>query len=86
MKTFGEMISEPRKERGLTQKALASQVKKKDGIAIGIAYINDIKHDRRNPRSPDFVAQLAAVLGVPLEGPERSWLGARLKMTSKKRM
>src|SRR5262245_48280833 len=67
MKTFGEVISELRKERGLTQKALAAQVKKKDGIAIGIAYINDIEHDRRNPPSPDFVAQLAAVLGVPLE-------------------
>jgi hypothetical protein len=39
----------------------------KDGIAIGIAYINDIEHDRRNPPSPDFVAQIAAVLGVPLE-------------------
>jgi transcriptional regulator with XRE-family HTH domain len=67
MKTFGEVISELRKERGLTQKALAAQVKKKDGIAIGIAYINDIEHDRRNPPSPDFVAQLAAALGVPLE-------------------
>jgi transcriptional regulator with XRE-family HTH domain len=67
MKTFGEVISELRKERGLTQKALASQVKKKDGIAIEIAYINDIEHDRRNPPSPDFVAQLAAVLEVPLE-------------------
>jgi transcriptional regulator with XRE-family HTH domain len=59
METFGEVISELRKERGLTQKALAAQVKKKDGIAIGIAYINDIEHDRRNPPSPDFVAQLA---------------------------
>jgi len=67
MKTFGEVISKLRKERGLTQKALASQIKKNDGIAIGIAYINDIEHDRRNPPSPDFVAQLSAVLGVPVE-------------------
>ena len=67
MKTFGELLAELRKERGLTQKALAAQVKKKDGTAIGLAYINDIEHDRRNPPSPDFVAQLAAVLGVPLE-------------------
>jgi transcriptional regulator with XRE-family HTH domain len=67
MKTFGQLISELRKQRGLTQKALAAQVKKKDGVAIGIAYINDIEHDRRNPPSPDFVAQLAAVLRVPLE-------------------
>src|SRR6266849_2073818 len=67
MKTFGEVISELRKERGLTQKALAAQIKKKDGTAIGLAYINDIEHDRRGPPAPEFVAQLAAVLGVPLE-------------------
>ncbi len=67
MKTFGEVIAELRKERGLTQKALAAQVKKKDGTAIGLAYINDIEHDRRGPPAPDFVAQLAAVLGVPLD-------------------
>jgi hypothetical protein len=46
------VISELRKERGPTQKALAAQVKKKDGIAIGIAYINDIEHDRRTRRRP----------------------------------
>jgi transcriptional regulator with XRE-family HTH domain len=67
MKTFGEVIAEHRKERGLTQKALAAQVKKKDGNAIGLAYINDIEHDRRGPPAPDFVEQLAAVLGVPQE-------------------
>ena len=67
MKTFGEVIAELRRERGLTQKALAAQVKKKDGTAIGLAYINDIEHDRRGPPAPDFVAQLAKVLEVPLE-------------------
>src|SRR5229473_3390086 len=46
---------------------LAAQIKKKDGTAIGLAYINDIEHDRRGPQAPDFVAQLAAVLGVPLD-------------------
>jgi transcriptional regulator with XRE-family HTH domain len=67
MKSSGEVISELRKKRGLTQKALAAQVKKKEGTAIGLAYINDIEHDRRGPPAPDFVAQLAEVLGVPLE-------------------
>jgi transcriptional regulator with XRE-family HTH domain len=67
MKTFGEVIAEFRKERGLTQKALAAQVKKKDGKAIGLAYINDIEHDRRGPPAPDFVAQLAEVLEIPME-------------------
>src|ERR1700691_5756098 len=66
MKTFGEVIAELRKERGLTQKALAAQVKKKDGTAIGLPYINDIEHDRRGPPASDFVVQLAEVLEVPL--------------------
>jgi transcriptional regulator with XRE-family HTH domain len=67
MKSFGEVIAELRRERGLTQKALAAQIKKKDGNALGLAYINDIEHDRRGPPSPEFVRQLAEVLGVPLE-------------------
>src|SRR5260370_33202034 len=67
MKTFGEVIAELRKERGLTQKALAAQVKKKDGTAIGLAYINDIEHDRRGPPPPDFLAQQAAGVGVQLK-------------------
>ena len=67
MKTFGQVISELRQERGLTQKALAAQLKKKDGTAIGLAYINDLEHDRRGPPAPEFVTQLADVWGVPLE-------------------
>ncbi len=51
--------------RGLTQQALAARLKKKDGTSIGLAYINDIEHNRRNPPAPHFVAQLADVLGVP---------------------
>jgi ribosome-binding protein aMBF1 (putative translation factor) len=34
MKSFGEIIRELRKERGLTQQALASRVKKKDGAQL----------------------------------------------------
>ncbi len=65
MKTFGEVVAETRRARGLTQKALAARLKKKDGTTIGLAYINDIEHNRRNPPAPHFVAQLAEVLGVP---------------------
>jgi transcriptional regulator with XRE-family HTH domain len=65
MKTFGEVVAEARRVRGMTQKALADQIKKKDGKALGLAYINDIEHNRRNPPAPHFVAQLADVLGVP---------------------
>jgi transcriptional regulator with XRE-family HTH domain len=65
MKPFGEVVAQARMSRGLTQKALAAQLKKKDGAAIGLAYINDIEHNRRNPPAPHFVAQLADVLGFP---------------------
>jgi transcriptional regulator with XRE-family HTH domain len=47
MKTFGQVLSELRQERGLTQKALAAQLKKKDGTAIGLAYINDLTAELR---------------------------------------
>jgi transcriptional regulator with XRE-family HTH domain len=53
MKTFGQLISELRKERGLTQNALATQLKKRDGTAIGLAYINDIEHERRGLPAPE---------------------------------
>jgi hypothetical protein len=46
----------------LTQQALAAQPKKQDGATLGLAYINDIEHNRRNPPAPHFVAQLASVL------------------------
>jgi len=67
MKTFGEVVAEARRAQGLTQKALAARLKKKDGASIGLAYINDIEHNRRNPPAPHFVAQLADVLGVPYD-------------------
>jgi transcriptional regulator with XRE-family HTH domain len=67
MKTFGEIISELRKECGLTQQALAAQVKKKDGTAIGLAYMNDIERDRRGPPGPNLTTQLAKALKVAPE-------------------
>ena len=67
MKTFGEIIAEARKGRGLTQRALAAQLTKQDGATLCLAYINDIEHNRRNPPVAHFVGQLAAVLGVPHE-------------------
>jgi transcriptional regulator with XRE-family HTH domain len=65
MKTFGEVVAEARRAQGLTQKASAARLKKKDGATIGLAYINDIEHNRRNPPAPHFVTQLAELLGVP---------------------
>ena len=42
MATFGELISEGRKKKGLSQKELAAKVLKEDGSAISPQYLNDI--------------------------------------------
>jgi transcriptional regulator with XRE-family HTH domain len=62
MKTFGSLISEARRAKGLSQKDLASQVKKEDGPAISAQYLNDIEHDRRNPPSEFIIGQMAELL------------------------
>lgn len=59
MKTFGTLISEARRAKGLSQKDLAAKVKKEDGQAISAQYLNDIEHDRRNPPSEFLIAQIA---------------------------
>ena len=67
MKSFGEIIHELRKQGGLTQCQLASRVKKKDGSAISMAYMNDIERGHRGPPGPDMVAEFAHALNVPEE-------------------
>jgi len=62
MKTFGTIISEARRAAGLSQKELATKVKKEDGQSISAQYLNDIEHDRRNPPSEFLIAQFAALL------------------------
>ncbi len=62
MSSFGEIISEKRKEAGLSQKELAAKVCKEDGQAISPQYLNDLEHDRRNPPSSHLIEQLAAAL------------------------
>jgi transcriptional regulator with XRE-family HTH domain len=64
MKTFGTLISEARRAKGLSQKTLASKVKKEDGQAISAQYLNDIEHDRRNPPSEFLIVQIAQLLDV----------------------
>ncbi len=63
MKTFGSILSEVRRAKGLSQKELASRVAKEDGQAISAQYLNDIEHDRRNPPSEYLIGQIADVLG-----------------------
>lgn len=67
MKNFGKTISDRRKELGISQKDLASRVKKEDGIAISAQYLNDIEHDRRNPPNEEIIAQFATELQLDKE-------------------
>jgi transcriptional regulator with XRE-family HTH domain len=62
MKTFGTLLSEARKAKGMSQKELASQVKKEGGQTISPQYLNDIEHGRRNPPSELLIAQIAKLL------------------------
>lgn len=63
--TFGQAIGKARKGLGLSQKELASQVKKEeDGTSISPQYLNDIEHDRRSPTSDHLIRQFATLLSV----------------------
>lgn len=48
----------------MSQKDLASQIKREDGVAISPQYLNDIEHDRRSPSSALMVQQFATVLEI----------------------
>ena len=65
--TFGEAITQARKEKELSQKQVAAGTLKEDGQAISAQYLNDIEHDRRNPPSEFIVRQLADALDLDLD-------------------
>ena len=65
--TFGEAITQARKDKKLSQKEVAAGTKKEDDIAISAQYLNDIEHDRRNPPSEHIIRQLADVLDLELD-------------------
>jgi len=65
--TFGQIISEARKQANLSQKELAARVKKEDGQPISPQYLNDIERDRRNPPSDFLIEQFASILNIPPE-------------------
>ena len=65
--TFGEAITEARKNKKLSQKEVAASTSKEDGGSISAQYLNDIEHDRRNPPSEYIVRQLANTLDLDLD-------------------
>ena len=66
-KTFGQMIREKRQALGLSQKELASQIKKEDGSSVSPQYQNDIEFDRRDPPSELMIKQYAKFLDFPVD-------------------
>jgi transcriptional regulator with XRE-family HTH domain len=65
--TFGKIIAKMRQEKGLSQKQLATLIKKEDGHPISAPYLNDIEHDRRSPSSDRIIQQFAQALGIEPE-------------------
>jgi transcriptional regulator with XRE-family HTH domain len=60
--TFGQAITELRRQRGLNQRQLASEVRKADGRPISQQYLNDIENGRRFPANDQLITELAGAL------------------------
>jgi transcriptional regulator with XRE-family HTH domain len=67
MASFGEYIAARRKALKLTQKAVALQLKKDDGIPISLSYFHDIEAGKRNPPNDQIIEQLAVILEIPTD-------------------
>ena len=66
--TFGRAIAGARKQKGLSQKELASKIKRQDDSEpISPQYLNDIEHDRRSPSSDHLIGQFSKVLDIDLD-------------------
>lgn len=67
MPTFGELISQKRKDANLSQRELAVRIIKEDGRPISPQYLNDLEHDRRNAPPEHLIEQFAVALNVEAE-------------------
>lgn len=65
--SFGLVIAEARKKADLTQKDLATRIRKEDGMPISPQYLNDLERDRRNAPSEYLLKQFAQVLDLPYD-------------------
>src|ERR1700750_2695757 len=66
-RSFGQIVNKGRKDAGLSQRELASLVRKQNGTSISAVYLNDIEHNRRSPTSDHLIEQFARVLSIPRE-------------------
>ena len=61
-RTFGQTVNHLRRQSGLSQKELAAKIQLEESKPISPQYLNDIEHDRRKPRSEQFIAAIAGAL------------------------
>lgn len=62
--TFGQYITNKRKEKGLTLRQCAAKILKEDGEAISFQYLSELENDRRNPPADYMIEQFANVFGI----------------------
>ena len=67
MTTFGQIIANKRKALKISQKNLATTIRKEDGSYISAQYLNDIEHDRRNPPGEYLIKQIAIELDIDID-------------------
>jgi transcriptional regulator with XRE-family HTH domain len=65
--TFGQVVSQARKEMGISQRDLALRILKEDGASISPQYLNDIERDRRNPPGDHLLEQFARELQLDID-------------------
>ena len=65
--SFGGILSDARRQAGLSQRELAARIVKEDGEPISPQYLNDLERDRRNPPARHLLKQFATVLTLPEE-------------------
>ena len=58
---IGGAVLQARRQRGLSQRELASRVKKRDGTGISVQHLSDIEQGRRTP-GPHILWELSAAL------------------------
>ena len=65
--SFGRVLTDARRQAGLSQRELAARIIKEDGEPISPQDLNDLERDRRNPPGRHLLKQFAMTLKLPEE-------------------
>jgi transcriptional regulator with XRE-family HTH domain len=64
MKTFGQVLREARKKAGITQRELASRLRREDGRSVDPPYLNAVEYNHRYPPEDYLIEQMARIVGI----------------------